>query len=185
MKEMERIVKGFFFRNMFISMFFLVVGLIMVFCPTMSATFMSYIFGTLLIANGVSYLLDNPEKIFYYDTVLLGMISIILGMIIFLYPEVVSIIVPITLGVWFIISGMLKFEIARIVNKIGEKGWGVLIVTSIFTVFAGMFMFMCPKLANVAIVTFSGVFLVFYSLSDIINYIYLRNKYSKLVKYFK
>ena len=154
MKEMERIVKGFFFRNMFISMFFLVVGLIMFFCPTMSATFMSYIFGTLLIANGV-------------------------------YPEIVSIVVPFALGIWFIISGMLKFEIARIVNKIGEKGWGVLIVTSIFTIFAGVFMFMSPKLANVAIVTFSGVFLVFYSLSDIINYIYLRNKYSKLVKYFK
>ena len=185
MKELERSVKGFFFRNMFISMFFLVVGLILCFWPTISATFISYIFGTILLANGVSYLLDNPEKIFHYDTVLLGMISILMGIIIFVYPEVVSFIVPFSLGIWFIISGILKFEIAKVVNKIGIKGWGVLIVTSIFTIFAGMFMFLTPKLANVAIVVFSGIFIVFYSVSDIVNYIYLRNKYEKIIKYFK
>ena len=76
MKELERSVKGFFFRNMFVSMFFLVVGIILCFWPTISATFISYVFGTILLANGVSYLLDNPEKIFHYDTVLLGIISI-------------------------------------------------------------------------------------------------------------
>ena len=182
---MEKAIKGFLLKNIFISILFLLFGIVLIMFPNMSTMALAYSAGILLIANGVGSLISKERKTLIYDPVIIGVISLIFGIVIFINPDVFNTIVPVLLGIWFIILGIIKYEIANILNEIGENGWGGVVATALLTIVAGFLLILCPKIGANVLIIFMGTLIMLYSISDIINYILIRNKVSKLAKYFK
>lgn len=185
MKDIEKSIRGFFLKNIFVSVMLLILGIVLMALPEISSMVFAYCVGIILITNGICYLLDRSSRILFYDPILMGLMSLIFGVLIFVNPDIFNTIVPILLGIWFLVLGIVKIEIASIINDVGAKGWGCIIATSILAVFSGIFLMLCPKFGGIVVVYLMGLLIVIYSVSDIFNYILIKRNIDKLIKYFK
>ena len=97
------------------SILFCVVGLVLITHTHLSLETMAYIMGGLLIVHGTASIIDDYKqfKIFYFfDGFTTGILSIILGIVIISNLDYMALIVPITFGVWMILSSTFKLRMA-------------------------------------------------------------------------
>ena len=184
MEKIEKYIKNYLWKNIFVSMLFLVLGILLVFSPSMSSIIIAYVIAMILIANGIASLLYISPKMMFFDSTLTGIISLILGIVILISPDVFTIIIPILLGIWFIIVGIIKYRLSIILNEIGIKGWGATVATAILIIFSGIFLILCPRIGNISLVVALGTLLIIYSLSNIADFFILKKKVKDLAKYF-
>lgn len=185
MEKLERYIKNYLWKNIFVSILFLILGSVLVFSPSMSSMVIAYVVGMILIANGIASLLYISPKMVLYDSTIVGIISLILGIVILINPDIFTTIIPILLGIWFIIVGVIKYRLSIIFNEIGIKGWGATVATSILIIFSGIFLILCPKIGNISLVVTLGTFIIVYSLSNIVDFFITKRKVKEIAKYFK
>lgn len=182
--KIEKYFKNYLWKNIFVSMLFLFLGVLLVFNPSMSAMIIAYVIGIILIANGIASMLYISPKMTFYDSTLIGIISLILGIVILISPDVFTTIIPVLLGIWFIIVGVIKYRLSIILNELGIKGWGATVATAILIIFSGIFLILCPKIGSISLVVALGTFIILYSLSNIADFFILKKKVKDLAKYF-
>ena len=114
-----------------------------------------------------------------------SMLSILLGIMMLIYPNMLSIIIPLMLGTWFIMTSIFKIRLTLYLSKIQNTPWLLLMLISILSIVCGFILILNPIDSSVAITLFIGTVIIVYAISDIINMIVLKRNINKLVKYFK
>ena len=101
----------------------MIVGILLIVWPKASLDTFAYVIGTILIIYGIYSFIDsfsiNPALCLFQMTN--SILSFLLGICVFLNPSIFESILPIALGIFFIISGAFSSRISFIIKDIDNS----------------------------------------------------------------
>ncbi len=129
--------------------------------PTLTAASLAVWFAALIIADGIFTIIAAirswQEREDKWLILAEGAISLILGLLLFITPEVTLLIISYTIAFWFIFSGVSRIAMAIQVRKeIEGEGW--LITGGILSVVFGLIIFAHPALGFGSLIWLIGLF---------------------------
>ena len=169
------------------SIIFILLGVILVSHPETSLVIMSYTVCILLGANGVYQLImgytNTTPSLF--DGFSGGILSIVLGILILIKPNTLSIVIPIAIGLWFIISSSYKLRIALALRSRKESIWLLLSVMALLMMVCGIILIFNPISGMKAITKMIGILIMIYATIDIIEAVMIKKNISLLDNWFQ
>ncbi len=172
--------------SIIISALLMVLGIVIFIYPVMTLKVFSYAVSILLILFGIYLIVEDfrYRKVWLlFDFSLLGIVLLLLGIILLMYPSTLTVLMPIVLGIWFITSGIMKLKITSLL--VNCDGLALSFVMSILSILCGILFVVSPLSGALAMVSFMGILLFVYSLSDIIDMIIFKKNVNKICKNLK
>ena len=171
-----------------ISIIFLLLGIIFLIFSNISIKIIAYLIAIILIGSGIylTYLeIYTKSFLLPIDTLLNGILSILFGIIILIYPDIFKIMIPIILGTYFILDSIFKLKLVVLLRRIDNKSWIVTLLLTILSIICGIILILNPIDSSIALALFAGITLIIYSLSGIIDMILFKKNIHDLTKVFK
>ena len=102
--------------SMIISILMIVLSLCLIFKPVKSIETFVLLFSIIMLVNGVIgvvtyFTIDSDERLFSFD-LLSGITNILAGVLVFMYRSSLVEVFPIMLGIYVIVSNLLKMQIS-------------------------------------------------------------------------
>lgn len=170
--------------SLLVSSILMILGIIIFIYPEMTLKLLSYIVSTILIIFGISLIIEDLKyKNIYllFDFTQLGIINLLLGIILLMYPNLLTTLIPIFLGIWFITAGIMKIKITTLLKQ-KNTIFITSLIMSILSIICGTIFIISPLSSANAIISSFGILLFIYSLSDIIDMIIFRKNIKDLEK---
>ena len=154
------------------SILLLILGIVLILNPSGVVKFVTYILGAIIIIIGitkmVSYLkIKNNMNIQNTNDFIIGIISIITGIIIIFCSSAIEFVIRIIMGGWLIYNGIIKLVLSINLKQIGILNWYIVLVSSLIMLICGLFTIIFSNIIGTA----GGVILVIYSVTEIIQFI--------------
>lgn len=171
-----------------ISIIFLLLGIIFLIYPNISIQVVAYLIAFILIGSGIYLIgLEFTNRIIFFpmDTLFNGIISVILGTIILIYPNIFQTIIPIMLGTYFILDSIFKLKVATFLRRIDNTSWVLTLLLTILSIICGIVLIANPLDSSIAIALFAGIILIVYSITGMIDMLLFKKNIHDLVKEWK
>lgn len=171
-----------------ISIIFLLLGIIFLIYPNISIQVVAYLIAFILIGSGIYLIgLEFTNRIIFFpmDTLFNGIISVILGTIILIYPNIFQTIIPIMLGIYFILDSIFKLKVIMFLRRIDNTSWILTLLLTILSIICGIVLIANPLDSSIAIALFAGIILIVYSITGIIDMLLFKKNIHDLVKEWK
>ena len=171
-----------------ISVMLMILGVVVFIYPTVTLNILSYTLSIILILFGIFLVIEDyrfKNLWIVFDFSLLGIILLLLGVILLMYPNTLAILIPIFMGIWFITSGILKFKITSLLKNSDTFIWIMSFLMAILSILCGITFIISPLNSTITFVSFMGVLLFIYSLSDIIDMIIFKRNINSICKNLK
>lgn len=183
----KMIMKYVFGMSLITSIAYLILGTFLAFRPEGTIAIFSYIIGAFMILAGGNcfvryYKTKETQGFFGKFDIVYGIISIMAGLILILNPEAVASVLPFVLGVFFCVSGAVKLQYALDIKQVPGSKWIWLMVIASLTIACGVLFVFNPFKTAKTITRIIGIFLIIYSILDIINYCILRRDMREVSK---
>lgn len=175
----------FVWVSLLICIMFIVAGVLLAFFPEVSLTVISYIIAGTLILSGTLLILDHQGTLLQMSFLPTGILAVLLGLVIFLYPNSVSIIIPIVVGIWIIINSIVNVQLSYGLKKSGYSYWYLSLLLSASLIVCGIIIIFNPQITSMAFTTLLGLLMIGYSLSCLVNILMFKNKMNELIEIFK
>ena len=160
---MEKTWKSFRIWAIVLSCCVMALGLVMIIWPEISALAVCYIMGILCVAVGIGLLIRyfsiGLAGIFFRFDLILGICSILLGILLFVQPAGALVFLPVALGVFCI---QLSTEFRRIGGS-----WALSLVYGIAGIILGVLLILDPFAGATALMIYAGISLVVISIQSI------------------
>ena len=167
-----------------LTIVFLLVGGILIVKPDISFNVISYLIGASLIVSGIYlFIIDSKTKIIFINVFLYAILLTLIGILIILNPITLKVILPIFLGLWFLISGIFKIRLDIYMKD--EPYFILSLITNIITVICGVILLINPVESVSAITISLGIIIVVSSISSLIDIIIFKKNINSVVKYLK
>ena len=183
MDYIDNKLKSMFRTSIIVSLILIVLGIFLIVSPEVTLSLVSYGVGIILFVTGLIPTINffiNKENQKYLDiSFIFGIIFIIVGIVIIINPKIVASIVPLLIGIWMIINGVIKLYYSIIINKTIKSIASIII--SLFILACGLLLVLNPFSGAVALTIIIGIFLVVYSILDLAEciIIYISSKKTK------
>lgn len=171
-----------------ISIIFLLLGIIFLIYPNISIQVVAYLIAFILIGSGIYLIgLEFTNRIIFFpmDTLFNGIISVILGTIILIYPNIFQTIIPIMLGTYFILDSIFKLKVITFLRRIDNTSWILTLLLTILSIICGIVLIANPLDSSIAIALFAGIILIVYSITGMIDMLLFKKNIHDLVKEWK
>ena len=110
-----------------------------------------------------------------------GIFSVVCGLMFLLNENMLMILIPVFIGVWMIINGINKIQLAFEIKDEGEKSWVITFIFSVLIIICGGYFIVNP-ISGAEIVTQTlGLIICIYAILDIIDCIIIKIKVKKTV----
>ena len=167
-----------------LTIVFLLVGGILIVKPDISFNIISYLIGASLIVSGIYlFIIDSKTKNIFINVFLYAILLTLIGILIILNPITLKVILPIFLGLWFLISGIFKIRLDIYMKD--EPYFILSLITNIITVICGVILLINPVESVSAITISLGIIIVVSSISSLIDIIIIKKNINSVVKYLK
>lgn len=167
-----------------LTIVFLLVGGILIVKPDVSFNIISYLIGASLIVSGIYlFIIDSKTKNIFINVFLYAILLTLIGILIILNPITLKVILPIFLGLWFLISGIFKIRLDIYMKD--EPYFILSLITNIITVICGVILLINPVESVSAITISLGIIIVVSSISSLIDIIIFKKNINSVVKYLK
>ena len=171
--------------SMIISILMIVLSLCLIFKPVKSIETFVLLFSIIMLVNGVIgvvtyFTIDSDERLFSFD-LLSGITNILAGVLVFIYRSSLVEVFPIMLGIYVIVSNLLKMQISINLSTVPESNWVLLIINMII----GVLLITNPFESIITITTLCGIFLLVSEVISIVEEIYVLIKIRKFEKFIK
>lgn len=167
-----------------LTIVFLLVGDILIVKPDISFNIISYLIGASLIVSGIYlFIIDSKTKNIFINVFLYAILLTLIGILIILNPITLKVILPIFLGLWFLISGIFKIRLDIYMKD--EPYFILSLITNIITVICGVILLINPVESVSAITISLGIIIVVSSISSLIDIIIFKKNINSVVKYLK
>ena len=167
-----------------LTIVFLLVGGILIVKPDISFNIISYLIGASLIVSGIYlFIIDSKTKNIFINVFLYAILLTLIGILIILNPITLKVILPIFLGLWFLISGIFKIRLDIYMKD--EPYFILSLITNIITVICGVILLINPVESVSAITISLGIIIVVSRISSLIDIIIFKKNINSLVKYLK
>lgn len=153
-------------------------GIAAVFFPGVTlATLMIY-FGILIVASGLflligafSHIKDNKH---WANWLFEGVLDIIIGIIIIIYPQLTIDLFIIIVGIWAVTVGFTQLFSALRAHKTGRARW-LMLLNALIVVIFGIVLFLNPTESSAALTMLVGVFAIVFGIFVTIYSFSLKN----------
>ena len=147
-----------------ISAVTMVLGLVMICWPGVSAVAVCYLMGAVCIAAGIYEIIRYFDLgligvLFRYD-LFLGIMSVLAGVLLILHPNGALVILPVILGFYIILASVFSIQISTEARHFGFSGWWASLVMGIAGAVLGVLMILDPFSGAAALMVFTGVSLL-------------------------
>lgn len=143
-----------------ISFGYVVLGLVFLFWSELSLMTLCYAFGILTIVYGIVHLIgyfvrDRLISVFRYDLVI-GIIAVALGIMMLIRPQYIVSILPILLGIFIILSSIMKIQNAIDLKRVDYPRWWLILVFALISIALGAILIWNPFAAASTLMMFVG-----------------------------
>lgn len=167
-----------------LTIVFLLVGGTLIVKPDISFNIISYLIGASLILSGIYlFIIDSKTNNIFINVFLYAILLTLIGILIILNPVTLKVILPIFLGLWFLISGIFKIRLDIYMKD--EPYFILSLITNIITVICGVILLINPVESVSAITISLGIIIVVSSISSLIDIIIFKKNINSVVKYLK
>ena len=163
--------------NVLISLIMLAVGVVLVINSESLINMMSWIIGVVIILISIIkiiYLFN--DKILDTTMLALNILLVIFGVVLISFPSIVDVAIKVVFGSWILFAGIKRLILAISLSKIDKQSYKTFLISALIMIALGV-------LILINFYNLVGVFLIAYSVMEIINYIYFlinRNKFGAL-----
>ena len=163
--------------NVLISLIMLAVGVILVINSEAMINMMSWFIGIVIILISIIriiYLFN--DKILNTTMLAVNILLMIFGVVLISFPSIVDIAIKVVFGSWILFAGVKRLILAIAVSRVDSSSYKTFLISALIMLALGV-------LVLINLYNLVGVFLIIYSLTEIVNYIYYlinRNKYGNL-----
>ena len=177
-------IKKIYNISLISSILLFVFGLLMAINSEAFLKTMTIILGVILIIIGVFPIFE------YFRTkgslgagigLISGIFSVVCGLMFLFNEDMLMILVPVFIGVWMIINGINKIQLALQLRDDNENTWIITFVYSIIIVILGGFFVIKPVSGANIVETTIGIILCIYAIFDIVDCILIKIKVKKIV----
>jgi len=160
-------------NNLIFSLLFFVFGIILLTSTDDLISIASKIIGVILIIVGIIktiiyiYMKGKLGK-YKITELIVGILIICCGVLLLLYSSALSFAIRIVIGTWVFFVSINKIIFALSIRHIDSTGFKVYITTSLLMLIVGMF------LLSGFFEKIVGIFIIIYSIIEIIDYIYFK-----------
>lgn len=139
--------------------------------------FLVYLFGAYVLLDGILAIIvslqDRRSSSGWWVLLLLGIVGVIVGLITFVHPGNVALLIFYLVAIWLIISGLFVIISAFTLRAAGAE-W-LLVVVGVFSIIVGIVFFIHPTTSILSIVWLLGIFALVYGIIQIVRAIQLRS----------
>jgi uncharacterized membrane protein HdeD (DUF308 family) len=155
----------------------LILGLLMIFVPPIITVGILVIFiGAYLLVDGIFSIIAMISGKTPHRWALLaeGIISILFGILVFVWPLMTALVLLYVIAIWAIITGIVEIVYAALHWKQGTGRW-LLLVAGIISIILGIIILVQPGAGILALVVFIEVYLILFGIMLIGLSIWLKN----------
>lgn len=182
MELVKKKFKNMYKTSIIFSIILFLIGLFLLMKPETTLHAISYFVGIVLIIWGIIPVItffSNKEKESYLEfSFIIGVFSLVFGIIVMINPNIIGSIIPLLTGIWMIINGVTKLFYALSINKEGNATTSIII--SLIILVCGLLLVFNPFGGAVMLTKLIGIFIIVYSVLDLIE-CYTLNKSIKEV----
>ncbi|MDO5569575.1 MAG: DUF308 domain-containing protein [bacterium] len=185
---MKKILNSLVISTIVMSLVFIVIGIIFLSEPGISLLMISYIIAGLLIIGGIYLMATGYKKVMgitLFDGFTPGIISLVLGVVVLCKPLTLIVLIPIIIGLWFVINSTFKVKISFNMKEAKITIWWVVLVFAIMGIICGVLMILNPVIGALTVMEVVGILMIVYSSIDIIEIMLFKRNIDKLEKVFK
>jgi uncharacterized membrane protein HdeD (DUF308 family) len=139
----------------------IIMGILVYAFPIIFYVSLSWIMGTLISVEGIIHVffaVENRKKLHSWGWMLTtGCLELLLGCILFFYPGVTIVTVPLLVGFWLIIRGISLVSYSIDLKKHHADTWGWLLTGGILTLLFALLMIFNPLIGALFIVLWTGI----------------------------
>ena len=184
--SIENVYNRMIIYSLITSILSIIVGLVLIFLPTVSNKVVGIIVGVIILIFGINavykYFHRDGAKI-YSLNIVFGVLYSILGVVIILYPYSVMEFVTVCLGLFIIINGATKVNYGLWLKRGNEDSWLVTLVTGIFLVVLGIMVVFNPFSAF-TVTQISGAFLIIVGILNVSDTILFKKRTKEIMEIF-
>ena len=162
-------INNFINSSILVSVLFILLGLGMILFPNISLTVVAYSIAIMFIVLGIYFCVIDYR--FFLDTLVVGILTLVLGILLLVNPSWLSNLIPMVMGVWFIVDSILKIRISLTCKEYDDVPWVMLLILSIISLICGILFILHPLITSNIVMTLLGVIIVVYAISDIADMI--------------
>lgn len=182
-------LKKIYRMSIFSSILLFLFGLVLIFNAEGFIKSISTIIGIVLLLVGIFPVVDyfryRKEGLLAGISLISGIFSIVCGLMFMLNDNMLMILVPVFIGVWMVINGINKLQLAFDIRDREEKSWVVTFVFSIIIMICGAYFIINPINGAQFVTQTLGIIICIYSVLDIIDCILIKVKIKETVKEIK
>ena len=139
--------------------------------------FLVYLFGAYVLLDGIMAIVVSLEErksaSGWWVVLLLGIVGVIVGLLCFIHPGNVAVLIFYLVAIWLIISGLFVIISAFTLRAAGAE-W-LLVVVGVISIIVGIIFFIHPTSSILSIVWLLGIFALVYGIVQIVRAIQLRS----------
>lgn len=176
-------ISGLFKRerkiDILISSILALIGIVLMIKPENTLNAIAIILGTITIIYGLYRLLNFIIKkeiigeLLYDNGLVIGIMSIICGLILIIYIGIIETVLRIIIGLWIVYNGIIKILEANIFKY--TSLWPALIISSSISIALGLYI----TFYSGALITILGGIILTYSIIDIVQTVIYNKKEKK------
>ena len=156
------------------SILYIILGIVIIANPQITLSIVGISIAVLSIGYGTVITIINLMDLKEANSLLIGIIAIVIGIALLIYPNSLIILISLGLGVWFISSSITRLRLAILLKNSEEINWLIILISSIMTLILGIAFIFTPLASATAITITSGIMLIVYSLIDLFEIIFIK-----------
>ena len=167
-----------------VSVLMICLSLFLMFKPLESLEVFTVIFAIIILLSGLGYLISyftisKESRLFSID-LLLGLVTIISGIMLLVYKKDVINVFPIILGIWIIISNLFKLQLSINLSLFLDNTYLGLVLITILMIIFGLLLIINPFASFMTITVTAGILLLITEVINLIESIYVIIKLNKV-----
>lgn len=181
---MKDVFKGITNTVIILSLLGILLGIVFAVYPDASLAVLGVVVALYLIISGAGLIiLDIRAWRLYipFDGMLLGILSVVLGVLLMKNPDSISVYIGIVMGVWIIFSGFTGIRTGAALRWTVAP-WESMIVMGIIDIIIGGLVLYSPVLSSISLTIGIGVILIIHSVINIIYMIMLKRNAKEFEK---
>lgn len=170
--------------SIIVSILMICLSLFLMFKPLESLEVFTVIFAIIILLSGLGYLISyftisKVSRLFSID-LLLGLVTIISGIMLLVYKNDVINVFPIILGIWIIISNLFKLQLSINLSLFLDNAYLGLVLITILMIAFGLLLIINPFASFMTIAVTAGTLLLITEVINLIESIYVIIKLNKV-----
>lgn len=187
MKKVEERFNQMILLEMGFSILYAILGLIIFLKSELANSVVGTLIGIFFILAGLIEIytyLDKSKIRIFKSNIIIGILSILLGIFIMLNPLTLVDILNIGLGIWLLVAGISKFILYLNLKRIKEESNKIFLVSTLLLIFMGVVIVINP-FRSLVITKTIGIFIILYNIVNLNDLTLLKRRGRNFLKLFK